>query len=632
MRAAELPVTAENLAALEAAVAHANVPTLLPVLHQLTGDRTWLGERYRPTRCRGMDDNPTGELPDDVQAEIHAATVDAVGAWWAGRPLAVPAPTGDELSQLLAVAMGEPVPAEFTPMIAEELGATPAPLPTPSRDPAGLDVIIIGAGVSGLVLARDLAAAGIPHVVLERNDRVGGTWVNNPYPGCGVDTPSLLYSFSFYQRDWSQHFAKRAELAGYLADMARDEGLLPRIRLGVEVLDATWDDAGRCWTVTTAAGERLTARVVVSAVGQLSHPRIPPLAGLDEFTGPVFHSAHWPDGLDLAGKKVTVVGTGASAMQIVPAIVDEVGELTIVQRSPQWVAPSGDYFRPIPDGVHLLTRHVPMYHEWYRVRLGWIFNDKVHPSLTVDPDWPGRPHSINRVNDAHRRMFERYLRTELDGRDDLIAASLPHYPPFAKRMLLDNGWYRALRRPHVRLVTDEVTGLDAHHVHTAGGTAIEADVVVLATGFHAQRPTFPLVVRGRGGITLSEAWHGDDGRAYLGMTTPGFPNLLIMYGPNSNLGHGGSYMYLAERTARYVTDLLCRMVDEGLGAVEVRADVCADYVEAVDAAHRTMIWTQPGFTTWYTNSAGRVVTNMPWRVVDYWAMTRSAPLDAYDVR
>lgn len=613
----------------------ANVPTLIPVLYQLTGDRKWLGERYRPTRARGLDDNPTGGLDPEIRAELRQATAAATLRWAAGEPVAHPAPRGAELVELMSACMGEEIPAEYEPMAAEDLGFAPEALPTPTADAAasGLSVLIIGAGISGLVLSRDLTHAGIPHAILERNDRVGGTWVNNPYPGCGVDTPSYLYSFSFYQRDWSQHFAKRAELETYVADMARDLDLVRNVRFGVEVLGASWDEQARHWTVTARGPggelERHTVPVLVSAVGQLSKPKLPDIKGMDTFGGQVFHSAQWPEGLDLTGKRVAVVGTGASAMQIVPAIVDQAGELTVFQRSPQWVAPSDYYFEPIGAGLHQLMRQVPFYYEWYRLRLGWIFNDKVHPSLQVDPEWPLRPRSINRTNEGHRGHFERYLRTELDGRPDLIAKALPDYPPFGKRMLLDNGWFRALRRDHVTLVTDAVAELTEDAVVTAAGEVHQADIVVLATGFEAQRPTYPLVLQGTGGVTLREAWNDDDGRAYLGVATPGFPNLFILYGPNSSLGHGGSFIFLAERAARYVTELLCAMVDEDVAAVEIGEQACAEYVRAVDEAHDRMIWTQPGFTTWYANSRGRVIANMPWRVVDYWELTRSASLAPY---
>jgi 4-hydroxyacetophenone monooxygenase len=635
MKATPLADTAETRAALADALRFANIPVLLLILHQLTGDDVWLGERYRPTRPKGLDDHPSGDLPEPVQDEVRAAAADAVTAWWSGRAMARPTLSTQELSAVLSFSAGETVPPEYGPMVAEDLGFAPAPVPhrPAAGDVGDPHVVIIGAGVSGLVLSRDLDLAGIPHVVLEKRDRVGGTWTANPYPGCGVDTPSYLYSFSFYYRDWSQHYAKRPELETYFADLARDLDLLRHVRFGHEAHEAEWDEADRRWTIRlrTPEGEdvELRAPILVSAVGQLSEPKLPAVEGLDRFAGTVFHSSTWPSGLDLTGKRVAVIGTGASAMQIVPAVVDDVGELTVFQRSPQWVAPCALYFEPIEAGFHFLMAHVPLYYEWYRVRLGWIINDKVHPSLQVDPEWPLRPASINRINEGHRRVFDRYLRDQLEGRPDLVERCLPDYPPFGKRMLLDNGWFAALRRPHVRLVADGVARLDGDQVVSSTGESVTADVVVLATGFQAQRPTFPLVIRGADGRTLRDAWNDDDGRAYLGMTTPGFPNLFVLYGPNSSLGHGGSYIFVAERSARYIAELLVRMIERDVPSVEVRAEVWRDYVDAVDAAHDRMIWSQPGFSTWYTNSRGRVTANMPWRVVDFWGMTREALLDDY---
>lgn len=635
MKATTRPATQEARTALEEAMQHANVPTLLPILYQLTGDKVWLSERYRPTRARGLDDNPTGGFSETIQDEVRKAATEATLTWWSGKPLAVLTVEGEELRELTSHCMGETVPQEYAPMVAELLGFTPAkPLvvsnASHTSDP---HVIIIGAGVSGLILSRNLGLAGIPHVILEKNDVVGGTWVNNAYPGCGVDTPSYLYSFSFYSRDWSQHYAKRAELETYIEDMARDLDLLGNVKFGHDVIETRWNEDEQTWTVLARTVQddhvRLTAPILVSAVGQLSTPKTPRIDGMEDFTGEVFHSAHWPTDLTLEGKRVAIIGTGASSMQIVPAIADQVAELSIFQRSPQWVAPSDYYYEQIPSGVHFLMAHVPLYHEWYRARLAWIINDKVHPSLQVDPTWEHRPHSINAVNEAHRGFFDRYLRAELDGRPDLVTKALPNYPPFAKRMLLDNGWFKALRKPHVRLIADTVVRLEGDRVISELGEEATADVVVLATGFEAQRPTFPLVIKGTNGVTLRDAWNDDDGRAYLGITTPGFPNLFILYGPNSSLGHGGSFIFVAERAARYVTDLLCQMIDADVRAIEIREDECAEYTDAVDRAHARMIWTQPGFTTWYTNSKGRVIANMPWRVVDFWAMTREASLAPY---
>ena len=617
---------------LRAALDDANVPCLLMVLVQLTGDRRWLEPPYAPTRARGMDDHDTGGLPDAVQDEIRDAVADAVAAWEAGRAPALPAPRGDELLHLLRVFTGEDVPDEYEAMMAETIGAAPVEEPAPTAAvPEGFDALVIGAGVGGLLAVRTLRAMGMAVVALERDDEVGGTWWENRYPGAGVDTPSYLYSYSFRPKAWSTHFGKRDEVFDYLRDLADAEDLRRHIHLGVEVESMTWDDDARRWTVVSrdrdGHRETRTAAVVVSAVGQLNRAKVPDLPGLDDFDGPLFHSVHWPDDLDVTGKRVAVVGTGASAMQIVPAIAGRAERVTVFQRSPQWIAPNADYFRPISDGRHRVFAEVPFYAGWYRARLAWTFNDKVHATLQVDPGWEHPERSVNAVNDAHRRFFTRYLETELDGRPDLVAKALPDYPPFGKRMLLDNGWYAAIRRDDVELVTDAVARIRPTGVTTTSGAEYDADVVVLATGFAAHDFLAGLDVRGRSGVALTEVWGDDDAHAHLGVTVPGFPNLFLLSGPNTALGHGGSQITIIELQMRYVARLLTDMIDRGVDVAEVRQEVSDAYVADVDAAHDRMVWTHHGMTNWYRNTNGRVVNTLPWRIVDYRDRLRAAGLD-----
>nr|WP_238589788.1 NAD(P)/FAD-dependent oxidoreductase [Pseudonocardia sp. AL041005-10] len=564
-----------------------------------------------------------------MAAEIREAVAEAVAAYDAGRPPAVPAPTGEALRELLELANGEPVPPEYAEMLAEDMGFAPVPVRVvPDTD---IDAVVIGAGVSGMLAAIKLAEAGIAHVVLEKNDDVGGGWYENTYPGAGVDTPSHLYSYSFHPRDWSTHFGKRDEVQAYLRDVADTHGLRERIRFGTEVVGADWDDERGTWTTRTADGAVFTSRILVSATGALNRPRVPDIPGLDTFAGPAFHTAQWPAGLDLDGRRVAVVGAGASAMQVVPAIAGRARELTVFQRSPQWVAPNDVYFTPVDPAVGLLMARVPFYRRWYRARLAWNFNDRVHPSLQVDPEWEHPQRSVNAVNDAHRRVFTRYLESELDGRPDLVEKVLPTYPPFGKRMLLDNGWYRALRRDDVTLVTEAVAEVTPTGLRGDGGTEVAADVVVLATGFHTHRYLWPIEIRGRDGVRLADVWGPEDARAHLGITVPGFPNLFVTCGPGTVLGHGGSYITIAECQVRYLVDLVVTMAERGLRTVEVRPEVEAEWTRRHDEAHARMLWTHPGMTNWYRNAAGRVVCTMPWRIVDYWRMTRTADLADFRV-
>jgi 4-hydroxyacetophenone monooxygenase len=600
---------------LEDAVACANIPALIPLLVMYTGDEKWLAEPYAPARQRGLDDNHDGGLPPEIQAEIREAAARAI----ASGEVRMPAPSHEQLVRMLSVAMGEEVPPEYGPMIAHELGLGPEP-PAPEAVPEGFRAIVIGAGISGLATSIRLAEAGIPHVVLERNPTVGGTWLENRYPGAGVDTPSALYSFSFAQQDWSKYFALRDELHGYLERLADDFGVRERIRFDYEVERAAYDEAAQEWVVN----DDLRANVLITCVGGFNKPKWPDLP-LDRFDGPVVHTARWPDDLSLAGRRVGVIGNGASAMQLVPAVCEEAAQVVVFQRSPQWAAPFDQFQLEVPEPARWLVRNVPLYRAWYRLRSGWTFNDKVHPALQKDPDWEHPERTVNAINEGHRRAFVRYIESQIDD-PELLEKVIPDYPPFGKRILLDNGWYQALTRDDVELVTDPVAEIDAHSVD-----GHELDVLVCATGFDVVRFLAPIEIAGRGGRVLHDYWGDEDARAYLGTTVPGFPNLFMVYGPNTQAGHGGSLIGSAEAQLHYIMDLLERMLGAGLGAVEVREEVYEAYNARVDAAHERMVWTHPAMETYYRNSHGRVVVTTPFRVVDYWHMTRSADLDDYVV-
>ncbi|SEG90434.1 4-hydroxyacetophenone monooxygenase [Thermomonospora echinospora] len=622
-------------ATLRDALAAANLPTLLMVMFQLSGDRTWLREPYRPQRTRGMSDNDTGGFSPEIQAEIREAALRILMAWGDGAPAAIQMPDEPTIVEMISACMGEEVPAEFGPMMAEDMRASAGGgrRRTAVAGAENFSVVIIGAGISGISAAVEFKAAGIGVTIFEKNSDVGGTWWENRYPGCGVDTPSYVYSFSYFPRRWSTFYGKRAEVHEYVREVADAMGVTDLVRFETEVLSAVYDETAQRWTVTVRSAdgtvEEHVANAVVSAVGQLNRPKLPRFPGADTFAGTQFHSADWPEGFDVTGLRVAVVGSGASAMQIVPAVADRVAHLTVLQRSPQWVAPSYHYSSPVPEGVHWLMEHVPFYHTWYRLRLSWLTNDRVHASLRIDPEWPHPERSVNVVNDAHRRSLTKYIVAELEGREDLLEKSLPSYPPFGKRMLLDNGWYAALRKPHVDLVTDQVASIDATGITTTAGERVEVDVIVYATGFEAKKMLYPLDIRGRSGGSIRELWGDEDARAYLGITVPGFPNFFVMYGPNINLGHGGSYMFFGELQARYITDVCTAMIERGLGAVEVRREAHDEYNRRVDEAHSQMIWSHQGMDTWYRNAAGRVVTNSPWRVVDYWRMAREVDLDDF---
>lgn len=625
-------------AELRAALDVGNIPTLLLVLRQLTGDPRWLDEPFRPTRAAALNDNDSGGFSDEIQAEIRETAFTVIRDWRDGRTPLPPPPAVETITEQLSASMSETVPPEYARTMAEEAGFVEREglTWTGERPPAAdaMHVLIIGAGLSGIATAAYLSRLGIAFTVVERNEDVGGVWWENDYPGAGVDTPTHLYSFSFRpRRGWQRYYAKQPEILSYIQETAMEFGITDQVRLGTEVTDARWDERLQRWDVDlqTANGltETVRATAVVSCVGFFSRPSIPDLPGMTDFGGPMFHSSQWDHSESLTGKTVAVIGTGATAQQITPTIAGTASKVVVFQRSPQWVAPNANYLRDVPEGVRLLMEQVPYYASFYRLRLIWQFQDKLLPTLRRDPEWPHPDRSVNAVNDKHRVFFTKHIDRELGDRTDLRDKVLPTYPPYGKRILMDNDWIATVRREDVELVADGVAGFEAGHVVTSDGQRHAADVVVLATGFDTHNMLAPMTIRGRSGGELHELWGAEDAFAYLGMSVPDFPNLFIVGGPNTALGHGGSAIYVNECCIGYITQMIIRMVEDGLGAVEVREDIAKAYNAKIDAEHEQLIWTHPGMTNWYRNAAGRVVTTIPFRGVDFWEMTRRPNLDDF---
>jgi 4-hydroxyacetophenone monooxygenase len=308
-------------------------------------------------------------------------------------------------------------------------------------------------------------------------------------------------------------------------------------------------------------------------------------------------------------------------MQVGPAIAPIVEKLTIFQRSPHWAMYNPLYFETVADDKKWVLKNIPFYAKWFRFQLFWSSSDGFHPMLRIDRDWSGQAHAINAENAKLRELLEAHIAAEVGGALELIAKATPPYPPYGKRMLRDNHWYRMLTRPNVELITDRIDHIEKDAVVTADGRRHNVDVLVLATGFQAQRMLMPMHIEGRGGRTIRDAWGDEDPRAYLGITVPGFPNLFLLYGPNTNLAHGGSAVFHSECQIRYTMQALRALIENGHAALEVRPEPFLAYQEKVDTAHRNMVWSHPRVTSWYKNSAGRVTVTSPWRLVDYRNLT-----------
>jgi len=634
------PIT-EDDAFLADALEHASVPTLMMSLVHLTGDASLLAGPIRPGAA--LMGEVDGGLSAVDKAAVRRMALDALRAY-RDRGCTLPAPPDfATVHRMMGFLVGQEVPAEYVPMMLEEMALDGRDardvalddVPRAARE--RLRVVVIGAGMSGLLAAIKLESAGIPYVVLEKNAGVGGTWLENAYPGCRVDVANHFYSYSFApNHEWSEFFSRQPELRAYFERCARESGVRERIRFRTEVLSAAFDEHGARWLVRTRDAEdreeTLEANVIVSAVGQLNRPKLPDVPGIERFGGPAFHSARWRHDVDLAAKRVAVIGTGASAFQLVPEVAKVARRLTVFQRSAPWMVPNPRYHASVSERKRWLLAHVPYYGRWYRFLLFWPGSDGLMPSLVVDPEWPHPERSVNALNDAMRQAFVDVMAQQVGDDAELLAKVTPPYPPFGKRMLQDNGsWLAALKRENVELVTERIAEITAGGVRTADGHEHEVDVIVFATGFHANRFLWPMEIVGRGGVTLRETW-GDEPRAYLGITVPRFPNLFCLYGPGTNLAHAGSIIFHSECQARYVMGCLAALLRGETATLECRQEVHDAYAERFDARHRTLVWSHPGMGSWYKNAAGKVTTTSPWRLVDYWAWTRAPDLDDYELR
>ncbi len=469
-----------------------------------------------------------------------------------------------------------------------------------------LRVAIIGAGAGGLCVAKDLVEAGVEDVVLlEKLDGVGGTWRINRYPGCECDVQSALYSFSWAaKQDWSKPYGRQPEILAYLEGIADDLGILPRCRFGTEVTGATWDEAAACWHLATSTGEDVDAEVVVAAVGMFREPSLPDIEGIGSFAGTLFHSARWDEAHDLAGERVAVIGSAASAVQLVPEVAKVAGRLHLFQRTANWVLPKIDDPYSADELAHL--REHPEIQATFRrqiyehMDIGMTFQD---PGPLAEREAAGMA-AMAVVEDP-----------------DVRARLVPDHPFGCKRPLFSNVYYPTFNRPTVELVTDPIARIVPEGVVTADGTLREVDTIILATGFSTTRYVSSVPVTGRGGRRLDEAW-ADGAQAYVGITTAGFPNLFMIYGPNTN---NGSILTMIEAQSAHVALQVRRLRDEGLAWVDVRPEVMDAYNEEIQAGIAGVPVWQVDCNGYYRTATGRNVTQWPFSMSEF--ARRSGTID-----
>lgn len=608
------------------------LPSLLAALAYTTGNLDLVSPDLKPPHTKeAWIPLKHGGMNDKQINKAKQLAFDAIKTFRDNGSVPSDRPSEDALEKIVSFLISKDID-EYRSLLMHELaldGDPGAPKWSAKEFPGGTQtkVLVIGAGVSGLALGRRLKQAGVHFDIIERNPEVGGTWWDNRYPGCRLDTHNYAYSLSFAQKpDWPQQFSKQIEIQKYLEQVSYAFSLRENIRFNSSVTAMRFDEESKLWhvAVTGPDGEEqiFTANFVVSAIAQLSEPSIPNIPGLDGFKGTMVHSARWTDEIDVSNKRVAIIGTGASAYQIAPEIACQVANLTVFQRSAPWALPTPNYHDDINEGTQWLFKHVPYFARWFRFWQLWIATEGRMPSVTVDPGW-NKPGSVSAVNEQFRQeLIARYEENFAD-RKDLLPKIIPNYPAGAKRMLRDNGvWAKTLKRDNVELVTTRIASVSSSGVRTDDDVEREFDIIVFATGFKAEEHLKNIEVRGRANLEIHEYWDGDS-RAYATMTVPHFPNLFLMSGPNTAVVANGSGPFLSECQLEYIVESIRVLLSSGYRSMEPTQEALMEFSDSLDAANRLRAWGVDGVDNWYKNKKGRASQSWPLEMLDYWNMTRA---------
>jgi 4-hydroxyacetophenone monooxygenase len=613
-----------------AALEDVSVPTLLLSLVHITGEPRFIRD-FKPM---GIFLNEVqGFMSEEDKARARAAALPVITEY-RDRGCPEPKPLSPELiREMMDWAACEHVTDDYLPLLSEEMdleGVDPRrPAALPAARSVELPVIVVGCGESGILAGIRLKQAGVPFAIVEKNAGPGGTWWENTYPGARVDVANHFYCYSFEpNNDWNHFFAEQHELRDYFTKVIDKHGLAEHVRWRTEAVSAEWDDTDGMWTVALRSPDgqagTMRARALITAVGQLNRPHIPEFEGADTFAGPAFHSAAWDHSVDLTGKRVALVGAGASGFQIAPAIAGRVEHLTVFQRTAQWMFPNAMYHDEVGDGVRWAMRHLPYYGRWYRFLVLWPGADKGLDAARGDPDYADGDYAVSDINAAARMMFTQWITSQVGEGSELLSKVLPDYPATGKRTLQDNGsWLQTLQRDNVELVRTPIERITPRSVVTEDGVARDADVIVYATGFRHTDVLWPMKITGRDGVDLHEMW-GSRPYAHLGITVPHFPNFFIIYGPGAHLAHGGSLIFNSELQMRYIDQCLEHLATTNAHSLEPTVEAATAWHERTQAEIKKMVWAHPAVKhSYFKNADGEIHTVSPWRLYEYWAAVRA---------
>lgn len=616
------------------AVCYADPMVLRGLLYQLTGDETIAATTVAPV-VFGFLEMQSLTDPSDV-ALLQSKAAEFLKSYrdhGAGELSVGPA---DRLHRSLNLAAGLEIPDSELELWLEQLALDPwarglgwQQKPSPERL-NDFSVAVIGAGMGGLNAAVLLKQAGVPCVVIEKNSGVGGTWYENRYPGARVDSPSRCYTHIYgVDFEYPNPFCEQSENERYFNWVTDSFGIRENIEFDTEVKSVVWDDAAGLWEIKAVGPDgprEWHANAVISAVGFLSRPNLPDIEGMDEFAGPAFHTARWPADLNLAGKRVAVVGTGCTGYQTAPEIAKMAGHTYVFQRTPSWCYDVPGYLDPFPPQVNWLDRNLPYHTNFMRFRTGWLYGpESLRKVFEVDPDFED-PHARSALNKRIRDQRVEFMQRKFAEHPDLFEKMLPVAPPMSSRPVLvdaDYNIYDALLRDDVTLVSDGIERITPGGVEARDGHEYPADVIVFATGFKANDYLWPMEIRGRDGQQLEQLWAKDGARAYLGTMLPGFPNFFMVYGPNTNPTGGLNVVDLEEIVTRFALECIRGLVEQDKRAVDVTVDAYWRYNDELDRWEALKTYKDPRVNNYYQNAHGRSAVNCPIDGRKMWGWLRS---------
>lgn len=550
-------------------------------------------------------------------------------------------PSDEELRELMDLVLGVSTRDEHFEIRRKFLAFTPFPFQHERSEdaapvPEGFEVAIIGAGPAGISMAVQLERLGVPYVLYDRRSEIGGTWSIHQYPDIRVDTLSITYEFSFEDEyPWSEYFARGEEVRTYLEFISKKYGVHEQTRLGHDLEDARFDDESLTWHLTFQGpdGRRVERDVnmVVSAAGVFAKTKLPDIDGIDEFEGTIVHPTQWTSALDVQGKRVAVIGNGSTGVQLMAPVAEKAEHLSVFQRTPQWIAPRPNYGRPVEPEVRWLLDNLPGYWNWSRYTSIIGLMTWHEDFLVPDPEWERKGGHITKKSEDLREFLIGYIKEQVGDRPDLLEKLVPDYAPMVRRPVVDNHWYQSLTRDNVDLVTSGIERLTKNGIETSDGKHHEVDLIVFATGFEVDKFLWPAEYRGEKGVNLRDYWGSKSPRAYLGMMVPQFPNLFIMYGPNSQPVSGGvSLPSWFQIWAAFIAQCLDTMFEEGHARVAVKEEAFEAYNKHLDAVGSELAFIKDVRSVernYYVDAEGRLVVNTPHETAELYEMMKTPNRD-----